>query len=298
MVRGTDKANVNRIVPAPAPSGTNPKPQLPSRTYPLEIPLPPDDEKGWKPYPIFRGSTAGMRALSCHASVLNHGQCPHPPHIHKEEEILLVLSGEVDIILPDLATPERDGRMRLKPGQFAYYPAGFAHTLRTVSQEPANYLMFKWHTGPSRAESPLAFGHFSVFGRPEAEEEKDGFRARPVFEGPTACLRKLHCHASTMEPGPGYEPHVDAHDVAIIVLEGEVETLGQCVRPHGVIFYPAGEPHGMRNIGETVAKYLVFEFHGGRPSHKPTPSAHQTSLLGKLTDPQRWKRKLKHLMGV
>jgi hypothetical protein len=50
--------------------------------------------------------------------------------------------------------------------------------------------------------------------------------------------------------------------VAIIVLEGEVESLGKRVRPHSVIFYGAGEPHGMRNPGGSIARYAVFEFHG------------------------------------
>ena len=43
-----------------------------------------------------------------------------------------------------------------------------------------------------------------------------------------------------------------------------METLGQRVGPHSVIFCPAGEPHGIRNPGEVVAKYIVFEFHGNQ----------------------------------
>ena len=94
-----------------------------------------------------------------------------------------------------------------------------------------------------------------------AAEIKDGFCSHLVFEGPTAYLRKLHCHTSTLTPGAGYDSHIDDYDVAIIVLEGEVETLGQHVGPHSVIFYRAGEPHGMRNPGKLIAKYVVFEFH-------------------------------------
>ncbi len=85
---------------------------------------------------------------------------------------------------------------------------------------------------------------------------------RVLFEGSTPNLRKLHCHLSTLSAGSGYDAHVDAHDVAIIVLEGEVESLGQRVTPHGVLFYPGGEPHDMHNPGTTDAKYVVFEFHG------------------------------------
>jgi quercetin dioxygenase-like cupin family protein len=227
--------------------------------------------------------------------VLTQHQCPHPPHRHKEEEILLLLAGEIDIILPDLHVPEEDQRKRLQPGQFVYYPAQFAHTLQTMSEDPANYLMFRWYNNDAtKIDLSLAFGHFNVIDPVENSEVKEGFCARLVFEGPTTALRKLHCHASTLTPGAGYDPHVDSYDAAIIVLEGEVETLGERVGPHSVIFFLAGEPHGMRNPGERVARYVVFEFHGLQIALADELTS--DSLLAKLTDPQRWKRKLKHIL--
>lgn len=265
-------------------------PRLSSRVYPLRLPLSPDEEKGWKRYPICNGSTADLRSLSCHVSVLNQHHCPHPPHRHDEEEILLLLAGEVDLILPDLEAPSGDQRKRLHPGEFVYYPARFAHTLQTVGEEPANYLMFKWHNHGSATgtDAPLAFGHLKLFDPAEKSELEVGFCPRPVFEGPTACLRKLHCHASTLTPAAGYDPHFDTYSVAIVVLEGEVETLGERTGPHSVIFYPMGEPHGMRNPGETIAKYVVFEFHGRRRA--------LADARAKFTDPHYWTKNLKHLL--
>jgi quercetin dioxygenase-like cupin family protein len=92
---------------------------------------------------------------------------------------------------------------------------------------------------------------------------QDGFALRRVFDRETHYLRKLQCHLTTLQPGVGYAPHVDAHDVAILVRTGTVETLGAQVGPGGVIFYAAGERHGLKNVGDTDATYLVFEFHGG-----------------------------------
>ena len=48
----------------------------------------------------------------------------------------------------------------------------------------------------------------------------------------------------------------------ICLITGKVETLGKTLEPGGSVFYPAGEPHGMRNVGNERARYLVFEFHG------------------------------------
>jgi hypothetical protein len=49
--------------------------------------------------------------------------------------------------------------------------------------------------------------------------------------------------------------------VAIVVMSGTVQSLGRIVGSPGVIYYAAGEPHGMTNIGDAPARYLVFEFH-------------------------------------
>jgi quercetin dioxygenase-like cupin family protein len=228
----------------------------------MNLPLQPDEIKGWKPYAIFRGPTKSLKDLDCHVSVLNPDHVPHLPHSHKEEELLLLLRGEVDLLFPNTQSPYGNIRQNLKAGQFVYYPSGFFHTLQTVSETPANYLMFKWHAPSRKNGGALEYGLFSMNEHVAGGSLREGFCYREIFRGPTAILGKLQCHISQLAPGAGYEPHIDPYDVAIIVLEGEVETLEKRVGAHGVIFYAAGEPHGMRNSGSSTARYIVFEFHG------------------------------------
>ena len=172
----------------------------------------------------------------------------------------MLLDGEAIAILPD-ATDEAAQHLPLQPGQFVYYPAGFSHTLESTGIVPANYLMLRWKGPDPGRPAPLLFNHFTIFDQQPNRSDMEGFIARLLFEGPTRYLSKLHCHSSTISPGSGYDVHCDDHDIVIIVLEGEVETLGKRATPHGAIFYRAGEPHGMFNPGETVARYVVFEFH-------------------------------------
>jgi quercetin dioxygenase-like cupin family protein len=258
-----------------------------------------------------------MADLACHMSALKKGECPHPPHRHNEEEILLVLDGQVEIPLPDLASSAVPGEgdsagtpsIRLNAGEFVYYPSYFAHTLTAVSDDPARYLMFKWQDeesvarrspglkgapGPdagsetedeSRPNQPLRHLRHDVNAEFRALEEEEGFRYRQLFQGPTEFLERLGGHLSTLTPGAGYPPHRDPYDVGIVVLKGEVETLGRSVPAGNLIYYAAGEPHGMRNSGGETAEYLVFEFQGRAP------------LWAKLTDPSRWKGKLRSLVG-
>jgi quercetin dioxygenase-like cupin family protein len=276
MLRATARA-VRSGISAVLSAGAAPSARLTSGIHPVTLPLDPSLDTGFRLYHQYRGSTGNVSSFSCHVSALAQGKCPHPPHTHSEEEILIMLQGEADLVLP--RCPDGRRERRLTAGQFVYYPAHFPHTLRAVSPKPANYLMFKWRArhrpGAARLDFQsidLAAVHFTG--------ERGGFLSRVLFEGRTAYLGKLHAHFSCLAPGAGYAPHVDTHDGAIVVLEGEVETLERRVRPHGIIHYAAGEPHGMRNPSSHPARYLVFEFHGRVP------------LLRKLADPARWKRRL------
>jgi uncharacterized cupin superfamily protein len=234
--------------------------QLTNEVYQLSLPLKLEEGIDWKPFPIFRGATPNLDDLACHISALAPGHSPHAPHQHPEEELLLLLAGAVDLVLPNAA----EKRIRLRPGEFVYYPAQFLHTIESAGEEPANYLMLKWRDASENVGPQLAFEKFDVFAREAGHQAGVGWRAGRLFEGATAYLTKLHSHVSVLEPGAGYEPHADAHDVAMILFEGEVETLGQRVQPYGVISHSAGQLHGIRNVGAAPAKYLVFEFHGRR----------------------------------
>ena len=262
VVSGSDAHGVNRVVAGPARRGV---PALRSCVHAVPLPLEREAARGWKPNPLFRGATPNLRSIGCHVSVLEPGREPHPPHTHAEEEILLVLDGEAMLVLAEHGDARDPALEPIAPGTFSYYPAGFAHTIRNVSESPVTYMMFKWRAESRRAARPRPAERV-CFSRCDSDlrQRADGFATRAVFDGETTLLRRLHAHVSRLEPGGGYAPHADAHDVAIVVLAGSIETGSERLAPNGVAFFAAGQPHGMRNPGEEPAVYLVFEFHGAK----------------------------------
>jgi uncharacterized cupin superfamily protein/MoaA/NifB/PqqE/SkfB family radical SAM enzyme len=261
-------------------------PTLESGIHFLTEPFDSESGEPWQWRLFFEGRSRNVRYLTAHMSELVPGHSPHPPHRHREEEILILLDGEVRISLPDLPTDSSTTEFDLRPGHFVYYPAFFSHTLTNMGSTSARYLMFKWHNPERTGNSPLA--HQRFHWREMLPEEVDGkvrFRTREVFDGPTEMLGRLGCHTSLLPPGEGYPPHSDPYEVAIVTMEGEVETLGRRVGPGSLILYAAGEPHGMRNPGRTPARYLVFELQG------------RGSILSRAMDPSRWRRKLRSLLG-
>ncbi len=99
--------------------------------------------------------------------------------------------------------------------------------------------------------------------------------SRKFFEGPTATLGLLECHASTLMPGA--TNHViltRPHDEVIIIKEGTIEAFvtDKWVRigPGSVIFNAANVPQAMRNVGDVPATYHVVMF---QPAAVPKKTA-------------------------
>jgi len=258
MVKGSDKFGLNDIVEPPSSSSN-----IKSWIVQLDLPLQDDKEKGWKPHHIHYGFSPAMDTLTCHVSVLSPGRTPHPPHRHPEEEILIVLDGKATILIGDDVDQQSKTMHR---GEFVYYPGGQTHTIRNDSNSNITYLMFKWHNKNVKQSGDLlqtSIVNQSNENGPSRNFESRSWTVRRLLQGKTEHLSKLHSHMSILKPGGGYEPHADNYDVALLVLSGTVETLGRKVGPNGVIFYFTGEPHGIKNIGDDNAYYLVFEFHAG-----------------------------------
>ena len=212
------------------------------------------------PTHCFLGRTETVDSLECHYSVLMPGASPHPPHRHREEEILVVMNGSAELVVP---SPIREDITEVFPapaGTAIYYPSLQRHTIRNASEGPVTYAMLRWTSEAAGAGSPL------VPCLVQAAWLQGGARATaismaPLLEGATDFLGTLHAHATRIEPGGGYGAHRDTHDVAIFLIKGEIAILGSAIAAPAVAFVPAGYPHDMRATGAAPAQYLVWEFH-------------------------------------
>jgi len=96
---------------------------------------------------------------------------------------------------------------------------------------------------------------------------------RKFFDGPTATLDMLECHASTLNPGAtNHEILERTNDEVIIVKEGTIQAYVKdkwvSVGPGSVIFNAANTPQSMRNVGDGPATYHVITFRPPVPPQK------------------------------
>lgn len=221
---------------------------------------------GWRRSILFRGSTRNTDWLGIHMSELAGGHAPEPVVKHQEEELTVLLKGEVVIGLCDKdGSPEITREELLKPGSIIYHPSERYHYLENRSPESATYLAVKWHANIRLDTAEAKPGtsrivEYSKVTTPGAET---------VFDAPTTWLDRLEIHASGLPAGDGYRSHVDSHDVVIVVLDGEVTFGGVAYPPGSCLLHPGGWKHGLRNASSVPAHYLVIELHGKPARHRP-----------------------------
>jgi|HubBroStandDraft_6_1064221.scaffolds.fasta_scaffold01094_5 uncharacterized cupin superfamily protein len=94
------------------------------------------------------GPTAGARELGCSLYELDPGGQAVPYHMHHaNEELLIVLAGDLELRTPD-------GTRHVSRGAVVAFPAGAqgAHRLRNTSESPARYLLVSTLRFPEVAE--------------------------------------------------------------------------------------------------------------------------------------------------
>lgn len=214
---------------------------------------------GWRRSILFRGSTRNTDWLGIHMSELAGGQAPEPVVKHQEEELTIILRGEVVSGLCDSdGSPDITREEVLKPGNLVFHPSQRYHYLENCTSEPATYLAVKWHANTRQTIPEQKPGTSQPLKYPKVD--KPG--AETIIDEPTTWLDRLEVHASGLLPGCGYKPHVDRHDVIIIVLDGEVTSGGVAHPPGSCLLHPGGWKHGLRNEGCLPSHYLVIELHG------------------------------------
>jgi mannose-6-phosphate isomerase-like protein (cupin superfamily) len=219
--------------------------------------IPPPDEPGptgWTISPLVRDYAGHMGSLSLYHSILATGRIPHEVHQHPQEEIEILLSGELELIRPGRTT-------RIKPGGFHYQAPDSPHTIQAVGREPSHFLVLQWSCLVPRSADSIPEHLVYDPARLLPWVKRPGIQRQQLCS-PLDLTNgsQLHIYAAHWPEDTGYQVHTDPFDVLIVLLRGRLSGLGHDTRAPAVIFYPAGMPHGVfpTDGGPLLALYFQF----------------------------------------
>jgi|HubBroStandDraft_1064217.scaffolds.fasta_scaffold213082_1 quercetin dioxygenase-like cupin family protein len=96
---------------------------------------------------ICKARTATLDELEIHATTLDPGKSPHPPHRHPNEELVIVRQGTVEAF-------ENGEWKRVGLGSVIFSASNQLHGLRNVGNEPAVYHVINWKSAATPEATP------------------------------------------------------------------------------------------------------------------------------------------------
>ncbi|MDP4292408.1 MAG: cupin domain-containing protein, partial [Bacteroidota bacterium] len=88
---------------------------------------------------ILRMPTQSLVELEMHTTQLNEGENSHAPHVHHDEEMMLVRYGKVAEMIIDKS-------YELGPGSVIYLAPDDLHGIGNAGKEPCEYYAIRWIT--------------------------------------------------------------------------------------------------------------------------------------------------------
>ncbi len=87
--------------------------------------------------PIFDRSSSMFSKFDMHATALNPGIASHDPHMHRAEEIILMIKGDVQVQIAQ-------NFLKATAGDVIFYPAYSLHAVKNIGNAQCGYFAIQW----------------------------------------------------------------------------------------------------------------------------------------------------------
>lgn len=136
---------------------------------------------------------------------------------------------------------------------------GTAHASSQINTQPA-----------TPGETVLSNSHTYTLDQLTAKRSENG-ESLQVVRGVLPTGEHVEVHETVLLPGHmPHPPHKHLHSEFMMIREGKLEFLNngtpEPVGPGGVIFASSNVMHGLKNVGDTPAKYFVIAIGRESPS--------------------------------
>lgn len=209
---------------------------------------------------VLEGKTFALNYFEIHASTLEPGKAPHPPHVHDDlEELMIVKEGQVKITVA--------GQSKiLGPGSIAFAMPGDEHEIENAGDTQAAYFILKYKgRQPNIEQGKQAGGSFMLNWNDLPTKNTGKGHRRDFFNRATSQLNQFEMHTTALNADSvSHAPHTHVQEEIILILRGNVEMFIDGNHYKGsagdLYFISANVPHALKNIGKGQCEYFAFQW--------------------------------------
>ncbi|TMI68900.1 MAG: cupin domain-containing protein [Bacteroidetes bacterium] len=210
---------------------------------------------------VMEGSTTSLVHFEVHATSIQPGKAPHPPHTHAdEEELIIVKEGQVKITINGVSNT-------LGPGSVAYAIPLEEHGIVNTGNTQATYYILKYKSRlPMELErAKKNGGSFMINWDTVTVKKTDKGQRREFVNKPTSQLLKFEMHTTALNEGlDSHAPHTHKEEEIILILKGNVIMhVGDktySAGPGDIVFLPSMILHNLVNTGKGQCEYFAFQW--------------------------------------
>jgi (S)-ureidoglycine aminohydrolase len=210
---------------------------------------------------IMEGSTTSLAYFEMHASSLQPGKAPHPPHTHADqEELIIVKEGQVKITINGVSNT-------MGPGSIAYAIPTEEHGIVNAGKTQAIYYVLKYKSKlPMELErAKQNGGSFMINWDTVTVKKTDKGQRREFFNRPTSQLVKFEMHTTALNAGlDSHAPHTHKEEEIILIVRGNVTMhIGDGfykAGPGDIVFLSSMISHNLINTGTEQCEYFAFQW--------------------------------------
>jgi len=203
---------------------------------------------------VLEGKTFALEYFEIHASTLEPGKAPHPPHTHADqEELMIIKDGQVKITIA--------GQSKiLGPGSIAFAMPGDEHGIENAGKTIATYYILKYKSKLSRKAGSFMLDWNDL----KTNNTGKGYR-RDFFNKATSQLAQFEMHTTALnKDSVSHAPHTHVQEEVILIIRGNVTMhIDGKLYPASagdLVFLSSGIPHALLNTGKEQCEYFAFQW--------------------------------------
>lgn len=195
--------------------------------------------------------------LNVYFARLQRGMVPHVPHGHIEEELIIAVSGRMEVLFDDQA-------VLLEAGGMYYMVPDTVHTIRGAPDCECEFFILKWLAPDS--DHPAQATHFVHEAFPPAADTHGAAAAAIHAPRPRFTLRsgvQLTPTFVSLPAGENAHPASTVHADATLILlfEGIFNCPATQVQGPAMLYFGPKLPQAARQAGRHSLRYLALHMH-------------------------------------